>query len=213
MSFFETKTDSGRKPEERAIANLLPNESVEPTFAALDEGRHRQLAQRLLSVSRLWVSGSESRLASLIGGLHEDLEELECDVSAPLLDAFLDRIEAVRTEALPGQGALSKRRPRGRFLVRRFDRTLETGEAEISSRSFFDVRDRPPISLWVESLARAVPGSKGSFEVAVLAFIPEAFRTRAEAGREACVNGSLFFLDEVEGELANQLRALVDYYE
>jgi len=148
-----------------------------------------------------------------VEGLHDDLEEIEFDVSAPLLDAFLDRIEAARREALRSQDSPPTRRPRGRFLVYRFDRTLETGEAEISSRNFFDVRDRPPMSLWLETLTRSLPREKGLFEAALLAFIPEACQARAEAGRCACPNGSLFFLDEVGGELPNQLRGLVDEVE
>ena len=145
--------------------------------------------------------------------MRDDLEEIESDLSAPLLDAFLDRIEAARTEALRNQHPHETRRLHGRFLIYRFDRTLETGEAEISSRHFFDARDRPPISLWLETLTRSLPGEKGSYEVALLAFIPEACRMRAEAGRRACPNGSLVFLDEVGGELLSQLRRLVDEIE
>jgi hypothetical protein len=199
---------SGRK--EWAIANLLRGDSVESTFAALDEQRLRQLTQRLASASRLWVRGSMSDLSSGVDGLSDDLEDVEFDVSAPLLDAFLERIEAARREALRGQDRLLGQKPSGRFLLYRFDRTLETGESEIASRNFFDVRDRPPISLWLETLTRANSRKKGSFEVAVLVFIPEGYRIRAVAGREACPNGSLFFLDEVDGELSNQLRELVD---
>jgi hypothetical protein len=148
-----------------------------------------------------------------VEGRHDDLEEIEFDASAPLLDAFLDRIEAARREALRSQDPPPTRRLRGRFLVYRFDRTLETGEAEISSRNFFDVRDRPPISLWLETLTRSLPRETGSFEAAVLAYVPETCRVRAEAGRLACPNGSLVFLDEVGGELPNQLRGLVDEIE
>jgi len=204
------QTALGSDRKEWAIANLLRDDSVESTFAALDEARVRQLTQRLLSVSRLWASGSKSDRSTGVDALRDELEDVELDVSAPLLDAFLDRIEATRTEALRGQDRLPGQKPRGRFLVYRFDRTLETGEAEIASRNFFDVRDRPPLSLWLETLTRATSRKKGSFEVAVVVFIPEAHRTRAVAGREACPNGSLFFLDEVDGELSNQLGGIVD---
>jgi hypothetical protein len=200
----------GSGGKEGIIANLIRGDSVDATFAALDEARYWQLPQRLISASRLWARGSKSDFPSRTESLREELEEIESDISAPLLDAFLDRVEAARTQALRGTDRAPRSKPQGRFLVYRFDRTLETGEAEISSRGFFDVRDRPPISLWLVTLTRAVARNKGSFEVAVLVFVPEACRTRAEAGREACSNGSIFFLDEFAGELPDQLRELVD---
>lgn len=163
---------------------------------------------RLTSASLLWANESEP--GSILNCLGDELEELDFEVSAPLLDAFLARIEAARTEVLGVQDPPAIRKPRGRLLVHRFDRTLETGESQISSRHFFDVRDRPPISLWLETLTRAVARDEGVFEVAVLAFVPESCRLRAEAGRAVCPNGSLFFLDEVHGALSNQVYGLVD---
>ena len=71
----------------------------------------------------------------------------------------------------------------------------ETGEAEIESRGFFDVRDRPPVPLWIEAVSRSLPGRSGLHEVAVLVFVPEDCVAFARAGREACPNGSLYFLD------------------
>ena len=41
-------------------------------------------------------------------------------------------------------------------MVMEAGRSLSTGEAEIASRGFFDVRDRPPIGLWVESISRRI---------------------------------------------------------
>jgi len=139
-----------------------------------------------------------------------EFEELESDFSAPLLDAFLERMSSAREQALGIREVSTGRKPRGRFLVHRFGRSLSTGEAEVSSRFFYDVLDRPPASLWVETLTRAVSTDSGIYEVALLAFVPMTCVALAEAGRAACPSGSLLFIDEIDCMLPGQLNRLIE---
>jgi len=139
----------------------------------------------------------------------EDLEDLDSDASTAAAEALLDRIARARAAEIDRRGASLNPSPGGRFVLYRLAQSLETGEAEIASRGFFDVRDRPPLILWLEVVSRMFPLQSGAFDVAVLAFVPKDLVRRAEAGRRACVNGSLSFLDEAPGGLANQLLSLL----
>jgi hypothetical protein len=123
----------------------------------------------------------------------------------PLLETFLDRVEAARIEGLGPVPDPSSPRPPGRLLCHSFSRSLSTGEAEIASRGFFDSLDRPPIALWLEVVSRPMPRGSEAFEVCVLAFVPEQILARAIAGRKACPSGALAFLAEVSPTLTGQL--------
>jgi hypothetical protein len=85
----------------------------------------------------------------------------------------------------------------GLWLCHRPGRSLESGEAEVASRGFFDVRDRPPLGLWVDAIARPWPSRPGRFEVAVLCWIPADAAGRARAGRLHCPTGALALFEEV----------------
>lgn len=121
------------------------------------------------------------------------MEEIEADPTAPIFDALLARIDAERRRAI---GSDARREAAsGGFVVHRFGRTLETGEAEVASRAFFDASDRPPVSLWIETLGRADAHATGEFEVAVLAFVPADCLERAAAGSRACPSGAVILFD------------------
>jgi hypothetical protein len=184
---------------------------------ALDRPRLRRLDERvrlaacLAQTSRtgasLWTKVA-SELSRELG--HDDaFEELDAELSSPTLDALLDRIAMLRARAFKGAAPASEVPPVGRFLIHRFGCSLETGEAEVASRHFYDVRDRPPTALWLETLTRSRSEGSGDFEVGLLAFVPALDLERAEAGRRACSNGSLAFADEFDGDLAAQLAAVL----
>jgi hypothetical protein len=137
------------------------------------------------------------------------LEELDAGGSAAGVDDLLERLETARGALLVSRdcGAADETGS-GSFLCYRPGRSLGTGEAELASRGLFDVMDRPPLGLWLESLARARPDRPGEFELAVLVWLPPDRVERARSGRAACPNGSLAFVDELSDELAAQLARL-----
>jgi hypothetical protein len=200
--------------EGQVIANLMSSGAAVSAFAALDVERRQRFERRLSTAHRLWAIHPELALESRFS---DDLEELQTAASGIVLEALLDRIEMARNDVLrersrdsgPADRSGRDLKPRGRFLFHRFADSLGTGEAEIAARGFFDVWDRPPISLWLEAFSRPMPRREGVFEVCVLAFVPQDCVARATAGRDSCSSGALFFYDEAECDLQVQLAAML----
>lgn len=158
----------------------------------------------------IWEDRPESIAIGFLRNDAQAFEDFEAELSAPVLDAVLERIDVARGSVIAGEIRTNGARPRGRWLVHRFGRSLETGEAEVSSRHFFDSWDRPPLSLWIDSLSRPLPHYEGAYETALLCFVPSVCLARASAGRRICPNGSLFFLDEIDCELSDQVGSFID---
>jgi hypothetical protein len=97
---------------------------------------------------------------------------------------------------------------RGDYFGHRPGRSLATGEAEIASRGYFDVEDRPPIACWIGLLVPAVRAPKGEEDLVVVAWIPERAVERARAGCRACPNGALLLLSESAPDVHRRLRAI-----
>jgi hypothetical protein len=137
------------------------------------------------------------------------LEELESATSLVTAQDLLDGFDRVRV------GAMSEFDPRdpspigGAFFCYWPGRSLSTGEAELASRGYFDVMDRPPLANWLEALARPVSSNRQVFEVAILVWVREADLERAQSGRNACGTESLALLAEASTTLAEQLQPLL----
>jgi hypothetical protein len=141
--------------------------------------------------------GDRSGLSGLAQALEEDLEELDAAPTVSLAQVILDRIRGMRAAHGPAGPALGTDRAGGGsgdpgfWLCFRPGRSLGGGEAEVASRGFFDVFDRPPLGLWVDVIARPKPSVEGAFEVALLCWIPPDAAERARAGLAHCPTGGL----------------------
>ena len=109
----------------------------------------------------------------------------------------MDRVDAVRRGSL--EPTVDPSLPRGDWLLYWPGRSISSGEAEIASRGFFDVQDRPPLGLWLEAIARARAPRSREFEVAVLCYVPADVLERANAGCRICPTGGLAMLEDFEG--------------
>jgi hypothetical protein len=198
------------------VANLLPRAAGARPFSVLDPERLRRFRGRLARVRSSGLD-SVSLAASRAGAPPEAegpdldalLEELETSPSVPGLESLLEEIDHRLRPARDGSEATVPSRSQawtasdGGFICYRPGRALETGEAGLASRGFFDGLDRPPLALWLAAIARP-QGSRG-FEVAVVAWVPPSELARARRGRDACRSGALAWLSEVSPELEAQL--------
>ncbi len=111
----------------------------------------------------------------------------------------------------------------GDWLCHRPGRSLATGEAEIASRGYFDVEDRPPIGTWIALIVRSAGGSAGGSRgrsrgesagasaddaLAIAAWVAAEDVERARAGCRASPNGAVALLSEQAPEIYAQLRAI-----
>ena len=155
-----------------------------------------------------------------LDALEPQLEELESEASLVAALDLLNGIELARLEAITATKprrdfgdarTLSPLGTTGGDLICYWPgRSLSTGEPNVASRGFFDDFDRPPISLWLEAIARPRESSREEFELAIIAWIPAVDVDRAGAGCRACTSGSLALLIDVSKELSRQLRPVLD---
>ncbi|MEZ4281588.1 MAG: hypothetical protein R3F21_18435 [Myxococcota bacterium] len=99
----------------------------------------------------------------------------------------------------------------GDWVCHRLGRSLATGEAEVASRGYFDVEDRPPIGAWIALIVPAVGGAMGAAgddALAIAAWVEAKEVERARAGSRACPNGAVVLLSELAPEIHAQLRGI-----
>jgi hypothetical protein len=175
---------------------------LDETSRARFEARARRL------VYKDWAQVARP-LARAVSEHESLLEELEIEPSLVAAQDLLDRIDRVRRPILATAADRSSSTDAGQWLCFWPGRSLATGEAEVASRGFFDLRDRPPLGLWLEVISRRGRASPGVFELAVVCFVPASEIARAHAGRDACTTGSLAFLEEVSDAHVSQVETLV----
>jgi hypothetical protein len=205
------------------LANLLSRDVGEHVFPPLSAPERERCERRLGHIVRLERAQREGarRSYELLADAHERfevaLDELESDPGQASLESLLEDLARLRdrkvrisserdSESDDGIGP-----PGGDWICYWPGRSLGTGEAEIASLGFFDVLDRPPLGLWLAALSRTWPGRSGSFEVALMAWVPPAAVERARAGQGACTSGSLDWMEQASPELEAQLRHLIHY--
>ena len=188
------------------MANLLPRDQPREPFAALSAEQRARFEQRAhFLVGQSWKTVarhteilSDSDPSGDSGGdLALELEELEAAPSLSACQALVDRVDAVRRGSL--EPTVAQPLPRGGWLLYWPGRSISSGEAEIASRGFFDVQDRPPLGLWLEAIARARAPRSREFEIAVLCYVPADVLERANAGCRLCPTGGLAMLEDFEG--------------
>ena len=187
------------------VANLLPRKHAREPFPGFDERQRARFEERARCLGGLdWPAAARS-LARIAEAFPIELEELEAAPTLAAADDLLDRIDRARRPLLTPRA----RSPLvGDWLCYLPGRSLSTGEAEIASRGFFDVLDRPPPGLWLEAIGRHAPSAGSVDELAILCFVPEIAKASARAGREACGTGSLATVEQVSPALSRALREI-----
>ncbi len=124
-------------------------------------------------------------------------------------DAFARNSAGGFWAAQGGASAADRRAPLagGDWVCHRPGRSLATGEAEIASRGYFDVEDRPPIGAWIALLVPASGADEGD-ALGIAAWVEAKEVERARAGCRACPNGAAVLLSEQAPEILARLRAI-----
>lgn len=180
----------------------LECERIEVRLSLLaDLARHDRLGPEVL----------ESALLAL------EIEELDSAPTRVAALALLETIDTLRREAvaalsvdLSGPSDLAHRAALiedADFVCHRPGRSLNTGEAEIASRGYFDAEDRPPLACWIGVLASSATSAAEEADFVIVAWTSPGDRERVRAGRQACPNGALVLIAELSPPAAEQLRA------
>ncbi|MEZ4334834.1 MAG: hypothetical protein R3F35_24010 [Myxococcota bacterium] len=215
------------------MVNLLGRRRDAPVVADLAPTLRADLRRRLRVVAALARSGRPDPIARSAADLAGELEELEASPSRIAAESLLEAIDRIRSETLArraveptppsaeptgmGDGEVERAsRPEtddeggtGLFVCHRPGRSLATGEAEVASRGWFDVLDRPPLEGWVGVLPGAdATGQEADFWI--VAWVRPRDAVRARAGCRACPNGAVSLLETlspaIEAELVAAMR-------
>jgi hypothetical protein len=195
------------------VVNLLSDKRPAEPFPPLDDDQRARIEQRVRVLSRLDWPDCARDLARAVAGVSAELEELENEPTPVVAQDLLACVARARHSLLDASSGPSAGTPGspplgGEWLCYWPGRSLSTGEAEIASRGFFDVRDRPPLGLWVEALGRRRGRSLEAFELAILCWVPPSAVRSARAGRDACASGSLTNLADISDLLNEQVLSI-----
>jgi hypothetical protein len=199
------------------MVNLLGTRAPIDDLACLEAESCGRVEARLAVLVELVERERLDDLRAATDSLEGELEELAASPSRISVLALLEAIDSFRRGACDGllsradAGAAARRAAllaRGDYVCHRPGRSLATGEAEIASRGYYDVEDRPPIASWIAVLAPAAGSSRDCDDIAIVAWIPPADLERARSGCRACPNGALTLLTDLAPEAHRQLRAL-----
>lgn len=185
------------------MVNLLGSARRRPTRVdlarELTADRRALLATRLDGVRCWWAClpieptpERRARTAALEPRIEDEPTLAELEAALHLLADRRDRLWARRSVDR------STRRidaPSGRLLVCEFDMSIGGGEAEVASRSLFDVDDRPPWDLWLLAWGRTRRSQPDEPIPCLLAWIPDEWVERAEAGIAANPTRALYWVD------------------
>ncbi|MBY0399852.1 hypothetical protein K2X89_06120 [Myxococcota bacterium] len=197
------------------MVNLLGRRGGSTAAPGFDRAQADRIEARLRDLFTLAVGDRLPGIDPLASDLEAELEELDATsspVAAEGLIAALDRLrqsacaQASRDALDPNPWVDSSSRALpGDFVCHRPGRSLGTGEAEIASRGFFDVWDRPPLVTWIGVL-QGTPESVAD-GLWIVAWVGVEALEAARAGCRACPNGALAHIDDVSASAAEQLRA------
>lgn len=212
------------------MVNLLGRDRAAPVVADLAPARRADLQRRLRAVAALARIGWPERIAPYDAALAGELEELDVAPTRVAAEALLDALEGARSGILARRGAglppasaepagardgevesasrseAEALREVGLFVAHRPGRSLATGEAEIASRGWCDVRDRPPLDGWIGVLP-GVDGAGGDADFWIVVWVPPADAARAQAACRACPNGAISLLEALAPALEAELVA------
>ena len=196
------------------MVNLLGTRAPIGDLVCLEAEPRGRVAARLVALVQ---RDRMDALPAAPDSLEGELEELAAAPSRVSAQALLEAIDELRRGARDGllsradAGAAVRRAAllaRGDYVCHRPGRSLATGEAEIASRGYYDVDDRPPIASWIAVLAPAAGPSRDEDDIAIVAWIPPEDVARARAGCRACPTGALTLLADLAPDAHRQLRTL-----
>jgi len=198
------------------MVNLLGRRAADGRFLCLDADPHGPVEARLVVLAELLHRDRLRWLGGTVDRLEVELEELASSPSRVTALALLEAIDGLRRAACDGPSsnrvASSPRSAfhfaAGDYVCHRPGRSLATGEAEIASRGYFDVLDRPPIACWIGILSPQSARSSDDDGDSIVAWIAPDDLERARAGCEACRSGALRMLVDLAPEAHRQLRSL-----
>ncbi len=199
------------------MVNLLGSRAPIDGLECLEAGPRGRVEARLAVLAELVECGRLDDLRPALDSLEVELEELASSPSRVSVLALLEALDGLRRGVRDGLRARADAieaasraalLARGDYVCLRPGRSLATGEAEIASRGYYDVEDRPPIASWIAALASAAGPSRECDDIAIVAWIPPSDLERARAGSRACPNGALILLSDLAPEVHRQLRAL-----
>jgi hypothetical protein len=198
------------------MVNLLGGRARIDDLVCLEAEPRGRVEARLAQLVELVAGDRSEDLRAALDSLEGELEELASAPSRVSALALLEAIDGIRRGACDGtlstvDAAAAVRRADllagGDYVAHRPGRSLSTGEAEIASRGYYDVEDRPPIASWIAVLAPATGPSRDD-EIVIVAWIPPGEVARARAGCRACPSGALGLLIDLAPEALHQLRTL-----
>jgi len=185
------------------VVNLLGSDRHRPSWIdlahELTADRRALLATRLDGVHRWWAClppapgpDRRARTAALEPRIEDESTLAELEAALHSLAERRDRLCEARFGA---RSSPSIAPPSGRLLVCEFDMSIGGGEAEVASRSLFDVDDRPPWDLWLVAWGRTRTSHPDEPITCLLAWIPDEWFPRAEAGIAANPTRALYWAD------------------
>ena len=190
------------------MANLLSRKPPVEPFSAFDDQQRARFEERARLLFGLSGTERAREFDHLCEVFSAELEELDSVPSLEIAQDLLDRIDRRRRSVVEELESTVPNTGVREWICFWPGRSLATGEAEIASRGFFDVLDRPPLEFWLEAMGRRSRSRADTFELAILCWIPPAQVERARAGRRAVAAEALAFLDEVSDAVSTQANAV-----
>ena len=200
------------------MVNLIARSRRLSPFPELDRPSWAAIIARLESCVQCREQDTLSSFQTYAETISGELDELESAPSLASAASLIEMIHQFRQEwlgrdqssengstALAGSGVLEMGWA-GEILCYFPARSLATGEAEVSSRGYFDVLDRPPLWSWIASVGRPADGAVEGFEVGILAWVASDDRALARAGCRASAAPSLLSIEDASDAISRQWR-------
>lgn len=194
------------------MVNLLSKGRRPDPFPELDASAWAALVSRLGRSVPFRQNAARPRFQGHVETLESELDELENAPSLISASSLIEAIDQMRREWSAGASSVADSDTQdavwaGSLLCYFPGRSLSTGEAEIASRGYFDVLDRPPLSSWAAAVGRSSGGPGQVFEVGILAWVAAEDAALARAGCAASAVPSLMPIEEVSEAIAGQWRS------
>lgn len=196
--------------------NLLSGRPRPDPFPELDKRAWVALQGRLGRCVAFRQDGLRASFQARAEILAGELDELESAPSLVSASSLLNAIDQMRSEVLADASGHASDNMRaldtpseawaGSLLCYFPGRSLSTGEAEVASRGYFDVFDRPPLWNWVSVVGRRVGRAAEDFEVGILAWVAAEDAARALDGCDVSAAPSVAAIEKASESIAAQWR-------
>ncbi len=197
------------------MVNLLSRGAPRDPFPALDAQAWEALLSRLGRCAAFRQADACTTFAAHVEALAGELDELESAPSLASASSLIEAIDQLRREGIENASSVANSAETdalgaasvGSLLCYFPGRSLSTGEAEVASRGYFDVLDRPPLWSWVAVVGRRAGGTAQDFEVGILAWIAPEDAAVARAGCQLSAAPSVMPVETASEAIAAQWRS------